>query len=630
MRSDASRVHEPSVPTRLCPCERRGATVPAVHVRLGLAALVALPFIPACSSGTGFEETLTGLTQTTTASAGSTEVTSGTHAPTTTGDTPTTTATASSTDPGTTTSEDTTTGEPGLPTGSIEIGFWCGLPTAELTPARFAEISAAGFTFVANACDGATYVPAHNLLMLSLAHDAGLTAVLTDARALAAAAGTDVEANLDAVVADYKDAPGLRGYHLYDEPNADQFPKLAAAVAGLAARDPDHPGIINLLPDYASAAQFGLPTYDEYIAAFLAQVMPVDFSYDHYNFLADNTDGPSFFANLAVVRAHALAAAVPFGQYIQAIRYNGHRDTTGPEKRWAALHTLAYGGRTVMYFTYWTPPQTMENFGDGIIGADGKPTTQYADVAAINQSLRSMGKYLGAATSTGVFHNGPLMPATAPRSPGAPVYLPSPAPITVGMFAVGDDAYALLINRDHVAPTESDVILASAAEPRELDVASGEFIAIPGATPEGTDTRFHITLPPGDGLLFHLPGPLPPGPPGAEAFVGTVRKDAGSLDIVDATFGAQRLRDAGWDDCPAGTQLLAHDFQSDGFWLCARTDLAAHTFHIGNVVGDAGELSRVENGTVTKLGPAGWDMCPTGKLLGHRFDSNGFWLCMDP
>ena len=98
-----------------------------------------------------------------------------------------------------------------------------------------------------------------------------------------------------------------------------------------------------------------------------------------------------------------------------------------------------------------------------------------------------------------------------------------------------------------------------------------------------------------------------------------------SLSLVEQT-----LRGAGWDDCPTGTQLLAHDFQSNGFWLCARTDLAAHTFHVGNVVGDAGELSRVANGVVTKLGPAAWDTCPTGALLGHHLDSNGFWLCMDP
>jgi len=222
------------------------------------------------------------------------------------------------------------------------------------------------------------------------------------------------------------------------------------------------------------------------------------------------------------------------------------------------------------------------------------------------------------------------MAATAPRSPGAPVYLPSPAPITVGMFAVGDDSYALLVNRDHVAASESDLVLTSAAEPRVLDINSAEFITIPDATTDGTDTKFHINLPPGDGLLFHLPGPLPPGPAGAEAFVGTVRADIGALAIVDASFGAQTLRGAGWDDCPTGTQLLAHDFQSNGFWLCARTDLAAHTFHVGNVVGDAGELSRVANGVVTKLGPAAWDTCPTGALLGHHLDSNGFWLCMDP
>ena len=589
---------------------------------LALPALLLL----ACTGNGGRDDSTATLTGTTTdASTGDPLPT--TTTPTSDPSTSTAPTTTTTTTPDPTTAAETTTGDPLLPEGRIEIGMWCGPPLAELTDARFAEIAAAGFTVVANACDGTTYVPAYNDLMLDLAGAHGMRAFISDGRALAAAAGQDVDANLDAVVADYAAHPALLGYHLVDEPNAAQFPDLAAAVAGIRARDPAHPGVINLLPDYASPAQLGFPTYDEYVGGFLAQVAPDLYTYDHYNFLADGNDGPTWFANLAVARGHTLQTGTPFGVYIQAIRYNGHRDTTGPEKRWAALHTLAYGGTSVLYFTYWTPPQTQENFGDGIIGADGQPSSQYADVAAINRTLTLLGRYLGAATSTDVFHNGPLAAYTAPRPPAAPVYIPGPAPITVGLFAIDAGAYALLVNRDHAADTATDVYLSTA--PSLMDPTTGELVPA-ATTTDDQGFKLHLELPPGDGALFFLPGPVPPGPPGAEAYVGTVRADQGTLSVVDDAFGAQPLRTAGWDDCPAGTQNLGKQFESNGFWLCVRDDLATRAFHLGNVVADTGHLYRFAAGTITDAGLAGWDTCPTGALVGKVFTSDGFWLCMDP
>ena len=516
-----------------------------------------------------------------------------------------------------------------LPTGEIVIGMWCGLPSSDLSATRVQEIADAGFTTMANACDGSTYNAAYNTQMLDLAEQAGLNVFVTDTRGLNAVAGTNVDANLDGLVADYGSSPALLGYHVTDEPNASLFGSLAAVSSGIAARDPLHFASINLFPNYASAAQLGTTTYDEYVASFLSTVKPASFTYDHYNFLADGTDGPEFFPNLAVVRAQAIAAGVPFGQYIQSISYNGHRDTTGPEKRWAALHTLAYGGQGVLYFTYWTPVGSPENFGDGILSAAGAKTHQYDEVKDINRSIRAMGRYLAAATSTKVFHNGPLPPATEPRAPGDIVYLPSAAPLTVGLFSVGDDAYALLVNRDHDAATESDVTFASAAGVvRLLDVATGAFEPA-NTVSDPLGARLYVSLPAGDGLLVHLPGPVPAGPPGAEGYFGTVRADAGWLDVVDSSFGTARLRVAGWHQCPEGTTEVGNDFQSNGFWFCARNDLASKKFYVGNVVGDAGTLYEVASGATTSLGPAGWDTCPAGTLLGHRFASDGFWVCME-
>jgi hypothetical protein len=283
-----------------------------------------------------------------------------------------------------------------------------------------------------------------------------------------------------------------------------------------------------------------------------------------------------------------------------------------------------------MYFTYWTPMQSSEVFGAGIIDAAGNRTAQYDEVTDINRSLAAMGRYLAAARSTAVFHNGPLAPSAVPRPPRAPVYVPSGAPLVVGMFAVGDDAYAMVVNNDPRAATEADLEVASAdGAVQILDLASGAFVPAAATPIDSTHATLHLSLAAGDGALLHLRGPVPEGAPGAEAFVGTVRGGQGTLNVADARFGGQALRPAGWDDCPEGYSLAGRSLTDDGFWLCTRDDLAGRTFHVGNVVGDQGSLHRVAGGTVTALGAAGWDSCPAGTVVGRRFDSNGFWLCME-
>lgn len=513
----------------------------------------------------------------------------------------------------------------GLPTGHVVIGFWCGPPASEMTAARMAEIAAAGFTTVSNACDSTTYTTSYNQLMLSLAAAEGLDAVVTDSRGIAAGTGVDIANNAAAIVADYASYPALRAYHVYDEPSTAAFATLASAADEIAARDPSHFTSINLLPDYASTGQLGVSTYDEYAQSFVATVGPAFFTYDHYNFLSDGTDGPTFFSNLASIRA--AAGHTPWGQYIQSISYSGHRATTGAEKRWAALHTLAYGGTGVMYFTYWTPPQTSEAFGDGILDANGNETSQYPDVASINRSVAAIGRYLAAATTTDVYHHGTLAAGTRARSPGDLVYVPSAAQITVGTFAIGTGAYALLVNRDHVNMADTDVYVGTTdGVVQQLDVNSGSF---PNAatTTDSIGTRLHVTLAAGDGLLLYIPAPAA-GPVGAEAWFGSVRSDAGTLDIVDARFGTTQIAAAGWDSCPTGATSIGRDFQSNGFWLCAPDAYAGRTYYVGNVVGDAGNLYQIAGGVTTWLGAGGWDTCPAGSLIGHRFDSNGFWVCV--
>ncbi|MEO7113464.1 MAG: hypothetical protein ABI183_23695 [Polyangiaceae bacterium] len=516
---------------------------------------------------------------------------------------------------------------PTLPTGRFRIGVWCGLPATQMTAARMAEMASAGFTTTSYGCEGDTSSAAYNAQMLALANAQGMDAIILDPRVPAALAGTDVANNLDGVVKDFGNLPGMAGYFVADEPTAP-FDNLASIVTGLQTRDPAHFAYTNLLPVYASTAQLGEPTYDDYVSTYFSAAKPRIISFDDYPFLS-NGDDTTFFIDLATMRAHALAAGVPFLQFVQSTDFAGHRASNGPQKLWEGMQTLAYGGAGVSYFLYWAPPAD-EGFGPSIIDLDGNETSQYADVKANNARLQAFGRYLVAAKSTSVFYNGKLQAGTTTRVPGASVYLPNDTPMTVGTFSVNDGAYAMLANPDYGDTVEVDVYLASKGVPESLDVATGKFVPMTVlAVDAEKGSKVHLSIAPGDGALVHLPGPIPTGAPGAEAFVGTVRANSGMLDVVDSSFGDGAIETASWNTCPDGYDFGGRVFTSNGFWLCVRHDLAAHTFYVGNVVADQAEVYSVNGGTATDVEAASWSTCPKGTLIGRRFESNGYWLCLD-
>ena len=518
-------------------------------------------------------------------------------------------------------------GPPALPTGKFRIGVWCGLPATELTKARIDEMANAGFTTTSYGCEGDTSSAAYNTQMLALANSDGMDAIILDPRVPAALAGTDVAANLDGVVKDFANVPGMAGYFVQDEPTAP-FDNLASIVKGLQTRDPAHFAYVNLLPVYATTGQLGAPTYDDYIADYFTAASPKIISYDDYPFLSGGDDD-TFYVDLATMRAHALAAGVPFMQFVQSTDFAGHVPSNGPQKLWEGMQTLAYGGAGVSYFLYWAPPAD-EGFGPSIIDLDGNETSQYADVKANNARFQAFGHYLVAAKSTGVFYNGTLKPGTTTRVPGAPVYLPSDTAMTVGTFSVNDGAYAFLANPDYGDTVETDVWLASKGAPESLDVATGKFLPMTVlANDAQKGYRVHVSVAPGDGALFHMPGPIPMGAPGAEAFIGTVRANSGMLDVVDSSYGDGAIEAAGWDTCPDGYDFGGHYFAVNGFWLCTRHDLAKHTFYVGNVVADSAEVYAVSGGNATDVEAASWNTCPKGMLIGRRFESNGYWLCLN-
>lgn len=110
-------------------------------------------------------------------------------------------------------------------------------------------------------------------------------------------------------------------------------------------------------------------------------------------------------------------------------------------------------------------------------------------------------------------------------------------------------------------------------------------------------------------------------------FVGIVRNNKGFLYRFSEgkAFSAGQAR---WDTCPQNTVLVGRDFQPNGFWLCASSDIANKgTFYFGNVVQNTGYYWEVSGGKAKPAGDVKWDTCWDGTLRGRRFDTNGFWVC---
>ena len=290
---------------------------------------------------------------------------------------------------------------------------------------------------------------------------------------------------------------------MYDEVPPEDLADTAAVVAGLRARDPRHPAFVSLFPNYAP-----IPDYDRYVRDFVAQIRPETIVYDYYPFLADGTDRTGFFANLRSIRRVALGSSTPFWFFAQLTQLPGLRRASESEKRWQALQALAYGARGVMFFTYWS--NVSDEFPEpGVIDPrTGLPTAHYAEVGRVNDQARAFGRALVAAKSRSVFHNGPLAEGAVMRPPRAPVYLPSRAPITVGLFESARYRYAMLANRDYRAKVSATAALSfGASRPERLDLASGRWVRVRAVRMRAHSVTVRLALAPAAGALFRIRKP---------------------------------------------------------------------------------------------------------------------------
>ena len=372
------------------------------------------------------------------------------------------------------------------------ISYWCGPPKQFNTRERYQEVADAGFTYAMQGPEGGG-TPEDNKLTLDHCQAAGIKAFVWDGRMPQAVGGdASVKERINAIVSDYAKHPAFAGYFIGDEPSACAFPGLSEVFAYLAEKDPAHPVYVNLYPNYCPQHGLGTANYDEYIQQWLQIVKPAILSYDHYHF-RNKFDQPGFFANLHTVRRESLKSGVPFWQISLLVNHFDYRSPSEAEKRFEVMQTLAFGGKGVMYFTYWQP---QKDWGEAIFQIDGRRTKHYDEVKRINHDVRAIGTYLLKAKSIDVWEYGQAGDRTNTEKDIVRFDGPN---ITVGLFEAPEKVrYVMFANRDYRKPADTSVKIDTDGKTLEqLNKQTGAWGIV-----ERVEGKVWLKLAAGDGELF--------------------------------------------------------------------------------------------------------------------------------
>lgn len=195
--------------------------------------------------------------------------------------------------------------------------------------------------------------------------------------------------------------PAAFGVNLRDEPGAEDMPVLGRLAKELMRAMPGKLPYVNLFPNYANQKQLGAESYDAYLRADLKLVGLPYLSWDNYS-LTDGEMQQSFYDNLQQARQVTLEAKIPFWNCILAetlFRYMEPSDATFNLQVYA---TLAYGGRGIELFTYFTPDTG--NFRLAAIDQFGNRTATWDMVRRITNQIHALAPTLVKLHSTGVYH----------------------------------------------------------------------------------------------------------------------------------------------------------------------------------------------------------------------------------
>ncbi len=258
----------------------------------------------------------------------------------------------------------------------IPIMAWGGPPADETTLPRYKELAEAGFTHsFTHFRDADTVAKA-----LDIAQAAGIKLLPRT---------NELRSDPEGIIRRFKDHPALAGYNLRDEPDIEDFPRLAEQVRRVRAVDDEHIYYINLFPSRATPKQLGIETYREYVDLFVETVPIKLLSFDHYPITTEGLR-PQWSENLEIISEKSRETGYPFWAFALSL---AHRDYPVPSLahlRLQVYSNLAYGAQGIQYYRYWTIKSSRHKFHDGPIDINGEKSVVYDRVKKMNAEIRNL------------------------------------------------------------------------------------------------------------------------------------------------------------------------------------------------------------------------------------------------
>lgn len=366
-------------------------------------------------------------------------------------------------------------------TDRIPVLAWSAIPQSQTSDARYRELADCGFTIGYSSFSNVKEAEK----AIDAAHSAGIQVLVSLSQLATDPRGT---------VLPLMNHPGLAGYYIRDEPPASDFANEAKLIDQIRAVDRDHLIYVNLLPDYATPDQTGVPTYPEYVNRFVATVPSSFLSFDYYP-IEGRTVRASWYANLGLISDAARKANKPFWAFALSVKHFSYPAATIENLREEVYSNLAYGAQGIEYFTYWHPGGL--GASDAPIDENGNRTAVYDRVQQMNLEIRALSPVFLGSHVESLGHTGAHIPSGT-----TPYHLASPL---MSLKTEGDGAivtvlardkhrFLIVVNRDfqHSMPTAIEFEQGKPVQRVEKDATLHPL--------DGSAQRVNVD--PGDALIF--------------------------------------------------------------------------------------------------------------------------------
>ena len=211
----------------------------------------------------------------------------------------------------------------------------------------------------------------------------------------------EIKAAVSALAARIGSHPAALGVYLRDEPSVQQMNMLGRLSAALLKAMPGKLPYVNLFPNYANSQQLAAATYEDYLRSYLKLVKLPYLSWDNYS-LSNGEMQPSFYDNLDLVRRLTLEAGIPFWNCVLSTALFKYLEPSDATFNLQVYATLAYGGRGLEFFTYFTADTG--NFRLAPVDHYGNRTATWDLLRRITLQIHALAPTLLNLRSTGVYH----------------------------------------------------------------------------------------------------------------------------------------------------------------------------------------------------------------------------------